>query len=458
MSNPDNNAYIEARIKILGSAFGRRTSPELVSTFQRHLARFSMSVLRKAFDKAESELERFPTPRKLLEVAASLEPSPLWKYTYENIKATDPETGAIVNAKRDPVTGETLIAPVIAPKGANSLQRSSRSLKQNQSRTIRSPNVKALLLEGNYSNGARPQDSSQKEQEFIPRATIHKILRNRIYMGEFKWKEVIYSGSHTPIVSRELWDRVQRALDQRLAKRSRKAKHDFAFSGLVSCGHCGCAFVGEIKKGKYVYYHCTGYKGKCLEPYTREEVLAECFGNVLGQLKMDDEVLKWIREVLQQSHRDKHRFHREAIDRLQVRFKTLEKRIEEMYIDRPDGRIDMAFFDRKAAEWRNEQYGLTREIQRHRESNQTYMTEGVKLLELARKAKEMFLAQPSGEKRRLLDFVVSNSTWKDGGLNVVLRQPFDLMRDMATSVDRQPSTIPFTPTVLEKWLPGLDSN
>ena len=33
--------------------------------------------------------------------------------------------------------------------------------------------------------------------------------------------------------------------------------------------------VGEIKKGRYVYYHCTGYKGNCHEPYVREEVL-EC--------------------------------------------------------------------------------------------------------------------------------------------------------------------------------------
>jgi hypothetical protein len=29
-----------------------------------------------------------------------------------------------------------------------------------------------------------------------------------------------------------------------------------AFSGLITCGHCGCAMVDEIKKGRYVYYHC----------------------------------------------------------------------------------------------------------------------------------------------------------------------------------------------------------
>jgi hypothetical protein len=58
-------------------------------------------------------------------------------------------------------------------------------------------------------------------------------------------------------------------------------KHEFTFSGLVNCGHCGCALVAEKKKGKYVYYHCTGNKGKCPEPYTREEVLDECFADLL---------------------------------------------------------------------------------------------------------------------------------------------------------------------------------
>ena len=70
-------------------------------------------------------------------------------------------------------------------------------------------------------------------------------------------------------------------LDGKSQKRQRRSKHDFAFSRLINCGHCGCSLVGELKKGKYVYYHCTGYKGKCPEPYVREEVLEEKFTQVL---------------------------------------------------------------------------------------------------------------------------------------------------------------------------------
>jgi hypothetical protein len=100
----------------------------------------------------------------------------------------------------------------------------------------------------------------------VPVSSVHGILRNRLYTGEFEWNGWLYQGRHQPLVSRELWERVQGVLGGSHAKKHRRLKHDFAFSGLIVCGHCGCSVVGEIKKRRYVYYHCTGYKGRCDEP------------------------------------------------------------------------------------------------------------------------------------------------------------------------------------------------
>ena len=66
--------------------------------------------------------------------------------------------------------------------------------------------------------------------------------------GEFEWNGHLYQGRHEPLASRELWERVQGVLDGRRAKKYRRAKHDFAFSGLIACGHCGCSMVAEIQK------------------------------------------------------------------------------------------------------------------------------------------------------------------------------------------------------------------
>jgi site-specific DNA recombinase len=70
----------------------------------------------------------------------------------------------------------------------------------------------------------------RKSSDAVPKATVNKILRNRLYTGVFNWNGKTYSGVHVPLITKELWERVQAALDGRLANRHRKVKHDFAFS------------------------------------------------------------------------------------------------------------------------------------------------------------------------------------------------------------------------------------
>ena len=81
----------------------------------------------------------------------------------------------------------------------------------------------------------------------IPKSVVHKILINPIYYGDFNWGGKHYRGTHEPIVSKELFDRVQEVLVEKGRRRTRQQKHHWAFQGLVSCGHCGCALVGELK-------------------------------------------------------------------------------------------------------------------------------------------------------------------------------------------------------------------
>jgi site-specific DNA recombinase len=48
--------------------------------------------------------------------------------------------------------------------------------------------------------------SFRKSNNPLPQATVHKILRNRLYSGDFEWNSKIYRGSHEPIVDKDLWE------------------------------------------------------------------------------------------------------------------------------------------------------------------------------------------------------------------------------------------------------------
>src|ERR1700730_11495316 len=81
--------------------------------------------------------------------------------------------------------------------------------------------------------------TSRGAKKPISKSNIHKLLRKRVYTGDFDWNGNTYRGSHQPLISTELFARVQEILDGRFTTKQKVAKHEFAFSGLVSCGHCG---------------------------------------------------------------------------------------------------------------------------------------------------------------------------------------------------------------------------
>ena len=75
----------------------------------------------------------------------------------------------------------------------------------------------------------------------------------------------------TPLITMERFEHVQ-SLSGGYNK-PKYGKRDFAFRGLLNCAYDNCLVTAELKKNKYTYYRCTGYRGKCDLPYFREKSL-----------------------------------------------------------------------------------------------------------------------------------------------------------------------------------------
>ena len=92
------------------------------------------------------------------------------------------------------------------------------------------------------------------------RSKVHKILRDRAYLGEVFYRGTWNLGTHPPIVDRTVWNRVQALMGEGVCK-----AHELTYAGeIIRCGHCGSPITGEsiLKRqtGKeYVYYRCSKY-------------------------------------------------------------------------------------------------------------------------------------------------------------------------------------------------------
>jgi site-specific DNA recombinase len=165
-----------------------------------------------------------------------------------------------------------------------------------------------------------------------------------------------------------------------------------------------------------------------------------------------------IQEALKLSHRDEKEYHNNAISKLQAESQKIQSRIDKMYEDRLDGRIDGRFFDTKANEFRQKQKEIARSIERHGSANKNYFRETGILLELASLAHKLFKKQKPEEKRRLLRFVLSNCSWKDDELTANFRQPFDLLRVTPKPKNNVPPSNVQELLKNEEWLGDRDLN
>jgi len=275
-----------------------------------------------------------------------------------------------------------------------------------------------------FEDGFRFRKSSGR----VRASTLQKILRNPIYMGEFDYGGVRYQGIHEPLVTREVWGRIQEILEGRNRKKHRKVTHEFVYSGMVDCGHCGCSLVGEIKKGRYVYYHCTGHRGKCGEPYTREEILERKFAQGLQELLFSPEILQWLEAELTESEKTAQAAHAEVLRRQQLELERLQQRQEMMYDDRLDGRIDAAAFDHRIAQIQVQREQIRHRIRTVQAAMPPAANQAVDLRHLTNHIGELFSEQTAAEQRKLLRAVVQHASWKKGELQISMRETFEALR------------------------------
>jgi site-specific DNA recombinase len=215
--------------------------------------------------------------------------------------------------------------------------------------------------------------------------------------------------------------------------RPKHQKHQFAFSGLLTCALDGCAVTAEIKKGKYVYYHCTGYRGKCDLPYMREELLAERLGQILKDIHIPDQILHELQGSMQ---KDSQQCREETIaqrTRLEQRLSAIRRRIEQAYLDKLDGKIPEDFWASKNAEWQQESDNVAYALGALAATNSDRLFTANRILELANKAYSLYLRQNPSEQAKLLKLVLSNCTIDNLSLYAEYRRPFELILKRAQS-------------------------
>jgi site-specific DNA recombinase len=254
---------------------------------------------------------------------------------------------------------------------------------------------------------------------------VNLVQWHLTYTGDFIWGGKFYKGKHEPLVNRDDFERVQAILTNKC--KGQKTKRDFKFSGLLSCSGCGRTITAEIKKEKYVYYHCANPSCELRTKNVREEVIDEQVVTFLGLLQVPEDIRQLTIATLKDAHGEEKLFHEQSVSTIQAEICKVQRRMEKIYEDKLDGVIDETFWARKHQEYVQEKERLMNAHEQHNRGTADYLETGVQIVELTEKALPLYKRVPNLEKRRLLRFLASNFAWDGKTLSPDWNPAFDFI-------------------------------
>ncbi|KZD32800.1 Cassette chromosome recombinase B [Bacillus cereus] len=213
-------------------------------------------------------------------------------------------------------------------------------------------------------------------------ATIKEIILNPVYIGKIRfnryedWNEsrrrgkseniILIDGKHEPIITKELWNKVQSLQKMKAKKSIKNYEGNFLLTGLLKCPKCGSAMVSSrttntLKDGtKRVlrYYSCGAFRSKGSAVCSANSVRADYAEEyVIGRIK---EIVKYptvLKRLIHSINKQKEGSIKPLKDELQVIDKSIqniENRKKKYFNLYEDSLLDQTMFMDRIRELKEE--------------------------------------------------------------------------------------------------------
>jgi len=260
----------------------------------------------------------------------------------------------------------------------------------------------------------------------LSKGPLHHLLRNPIYYGMIRWEGNIHPGDHEPLISKALFDAVQKRLK---GKSSPMTKRSFPYRGLMKCGYCGCNITASLVKGKYVYYHCTHGKGACPQGFVREETLSDLFVPIVKRIVLSRGMVHKLLEGVQEDGKRRQREASQRIRAIDRQRAELHEMRDRAYEDKLTGKIAEKRWLEMEQRWTDQEESLVSQISALRLEEGPAEDEAEATFKLLQCAPELYKRQSHAERARLLKVLLSNSILMGGKIEPVYKKPFDLVAE-----------------------------
>jgi site-specific DNA recombinase len=200
-----------------------------------------------------------------------------------------------------------------------------------------------------------------RRQKTLAVSGLAKMLRCRFYIGLMHIKKIneTFVGVHEPLITKQLFDRVQAVLDGRSVPRA--TVHDFKYRIMIRHADCSRYLVGERHKGQYVYYRCHGRT--CGGVSLNENILDGAAAKAFCAIVRTPEDMDELRELVERERATSSDEGAKHAASLKLRLAQCDDRLSRLTDALIDCRLDKEAFDVRKERLLGEKRGLLDQLE-----------------------------------------------------------------------------------------------
>ena len=134
---------------------------------------------------------------------------------------------------------------------------------------------------------------------------VTNLLKNRRYIGEYRFRDIVHEDGIPQIVPKDLFNKVQKQLQKsKRAAARHKAEDDYLLTAKLYCGKCGVYMTGESRTGRnstvHRYYKCSNakYKHSCNKKPVKKEWSEDIVIRYTKEMLLQDYLIEDIENIV----------------------------------------------------------------------------------------------------------------------------------------------------------------
>jgi DNA invertase Pin-like site-specific DNA recombinase len=291
--------------------------------------------------------------------------------------------------------------------------------------------------------GLRTRKTKRTGNNPITQSEIYKIFGNPFYYGLIRRKDGVFPGRHEKMITEDEYNRAQELLGRK--GQPRPKVHEFAFTGLIRCGECGCMVTAEEKDNAYgthyVYYRCTKKKDghRCRQKYINVKQLESQVIDYLEKVHVPDRLLNIAIGILEERRREQ-KAERAVVEKsVEQALTTCRRKLDNLNQMRLNDLIDDEEYSVEKRKLAEEKIGLEKKISEGCQPDTLDAAE--ETLTFANLARDRFQNGSIEDKRAILMRIGSNFLLKDRILLIQAKKPISSIEKTLQAIKDENDTL-----------------